>query len=243
MLAVLHVQLPFEMLVVDGASYQLRTYARGEYTVRYDLPSRRFVQPLPGTPNSWAVDAKNAFPATVLTITFQRDQFERTVGAEIDPPLELINSALAWFLDRLKYIANAAQVHTLALPNCLWQLRYLNDDGTDLQRQEGFVRGRGATQFGFSYVLCDPPVWDQLFSLPAEFAPPAWHSLLVDARGALPHLGTAVVLVSTALEVLIAEVLDLLAPTSSIPTEVWSWLNDRGNWQKEPSVEEQYDVL
>lgn len=243
MLAVIRVHVPFELLLVEGATYALRSYSKDGYTVRYDLPVRTAPVAAIGKPNSWEVDTKAAFPANVLTITFQKDHFQRELGSAFDPSSEIINATLGWFLDRLKFIAKAHQVHSLEFPNCLWQLRYLNDDGTELPKVEGFVRGRGTTHFGFSYVLCDPPVWDQLFSLPIEFEPPAWHALLVDARGALPHVGTAVVLAATALEVLIASVLEKLAPTSAVPPLIWTWINDRGNWQKEPSVEEQFDIL
>ena len=98
-------------------------------------------------------------------------------------------------------------------------------------------------QFSWSFISCDPKLWDLLHSLPDDFAAPAWSTLLIDARGALPHVGTAVVLAATALEVLIAELLTKLAAQSTLPKKLWSWVNDRGDWQKEPSVDEQYSVL
>lgn len=82
-----------------------------------------------------------------------------------------------------------------------------------------------------------------MFMLPEELEIPGWYTLLIDSRGALPHVGTALVLAATALEVFISDLLNKLARDSTIPVEMWDWINDRGNWQKEPSVEEQYDVL
>ena len=90
---------------------------------------------------------------------------------------------------------------------------------------------------------CDPALWDLIFTLPEGFEPPAWQAILIDARGALPHVGTALVLAATALEIFIAELLNELVKKTQVPAELWDWINDRGNWQKEPSVEEQYDVL
>ena len=147
------------------------------------------------------------------------------------------------YLSRLKYVARAPQVHLIKLPECPWSLEYLCDDGTELPQEAGLVRRRGALNFSFPYIACDPALWDHIHSLPPEFEPPAWHTLLVDSRGVLPHVGTAVVLAATALEVLIADVLNHLFDMSEIPEPLWSWINDRSDWQKEPSVEEQYSVL
>jgi len=88
------------------------------------------------------------------------------------------------------------------------------------------------------------PVWKDANELPPNYQPPPWEELLLDAQSDLPRVGPAVVLAATALEVFIAHVLDELAPRSSVPTPLWSWLNDRDdNHLRQPSVEEQYDKL
>jgi len=74
-------------------------------------------------------------------------------------------------------------------------------------------------------------------------AAPRWHDLLLDAAGALPKIGTALVLAATSLEVFIADILDGLAQGSQLPGALWNWLNHRGDWQKDPSTEEQFDFL
>jgi hypothetical protein len=57
-------------------------------------------------------------------------------------------------------------------------------------------------------------------------------------------VGPAIVLAATALEVLVAHVLDDLAARSSVPADLWTWINDRDNdHYRQPSVEEQYDTL
>jgi hypothetical protein len=83
-----------------------------------------------------------------------------------------------------------------------------------------------------------------MFSLPATFEPPAWHTLLLDAQAALPHVGTAVVLAATALEVFIADLLNLLAKESAAPKPLWDWIVDRDDdFFKQPTVSEQFDTL
>jgi hypothetical protein len=51
-------------------------------------------------------------------------------------------------------------------------------------------------------------------------------------------------LAATSLETLIADALDKLsAGASPVPQSLWMWINDRGDYRKEPSVLEQYDAL
>ncbi len=119
----------------------------------------------------------------------------------------------------------------------------MTDERTELKKEDGLIRGRGTAQFSFTYIACDPALWNHIFSLPHEFEAPPWHTLLVDSRGALPHVGTAVVLAATALEVFISDVLNKIAGESTLPEGLWGWITDRGDWQKEPSVEEQYSIL
>jgi hypothetical protein len=65
----------------------------------------------------------------------------------------------------------------------------------------------------------------------------------LDSRAAFPHLGTVVVLAATALEVFIANLLDTLVKETDVPERLWSWMNKRGKFDQEPSVEEQFDTL
>jgi len=66
---------------------------------------------------------------------------------------------------------------------------------------------------------------------------------LLDAQADLPRVGPAVVLAATALEVFISNTLDGLVQRSSLPKELWSWINQRGDYLREPTVEEQFDAL
>jgi hypothetical protein len=95
----------------------------------------------------------------------------------------------------------------------------------------------------FSFVAQTPEIFEQIHTLDPDWEPPRWHDLLLDAEGALPKVGTAVVLAATALEVLIADTLEALAKKSPVPPALWEWINKRGDWMKDPSTDEQFDFL
>jgi len=58
----------------------------------------------------------------------------------------------------------------------------------------------------------------------------------------MPNIGAAITLTATALEVCIAHVLDRLVTTTTVPEEMWKWINERDHL-KQPSTEEQFDQL
>ena len=243
MLAKLQIVVPFELTLPLGDQYNLYGYEEDGYRIFIDVPSASG-KPRPlDAPEHVEINGKAALHADVITITFQKKTFERRIELPVDPPEALIQKALSSFIGRLKYASKAPQIKPIEFRGSQWHIQYLNDNGTELEQAEGYIRGRWAHNFSFSYIGCDPALWDLIFSLPEEFEAPGWHTLLVDSRGALPHIGTALVLAATALEIFIAELLDRLVKEGPVPLELWDWINDRGNWQKEPSVDEQYDIL
>lgn len=137
----------------------------------------------------------------------------------------------------------AAQVHVPELSKLSYRLRYLNDDGTELPEEPALRRGAGKIGFTWSLVGLTQTVWENAHSLPPEFIVPVWETLRLDAVAALPNVGTAVVLAATALEVFIAQVLNQLAAKSTLSGDLWNWLSDRGNFLKDPGVDEQFDIL
>jgi hypothetical protein len=82
-----------------------------------------------------------------------------------------------------------------------------------------------------------------VYALEPDWTAPVWDDILLDATNALPKIGTAVVLAATALEVFIADVLERLSAKGDVPPDIWQWINDRDNWLKDPSTEEQFDML
>jgi hypothetical protein len=215
------------------------------YSVEIEVPTRSGI-PSAVHEHEVFINEKPAFAADVITITFQRDSFNREIKSPIDPPVEFINTVLDNFIERLRYAARASQVTSINFPRGLWTIDYLNDDGSELtpDPEKKLLRRRGSQHLHVSYVACDPNLWAYVFSLPANFQSPAWHSLLLDSRAAMPHVGTAVVLAATALEVFIAGLLDGLVKETVVPEQLWKWIKKRGNdFDKQPSVEEQFDTL
>jgi hypothetical protein len=124
-----------------------------------------------------------------------------------------------------------------------WHLDYLSDDGAELEKTEGLLRGRGSRTFSASWIVCDSQLWEHIHALPPDFAAPEWHILITDAAGALPHVGSAVVLAATALEAFVAQVLDRLAAEDPAKAILWHWINGRENPQNGPTVDEQFSSL
>lgn len=242
MIARLAVASPFPIALPEGATFKVYTYEDEGYQVSLFPPERSDV-PANNVPDSLTMNDAPAFFATALRVDFQRPEFKRTQGGPYDPPDPVIRRALDSFLYRLRYVTRGAQVHLLTWPNVSWRLRYLNDDGSELVEDLALVRGRGVIGFRLSWVGLNPSVWEHIHELPVEFTPPVWDQLRLDAEAALPSVGTTVVLSATCLEVFIAQVLDGLAQKSPLPADLWHWLNDRDAWQKEPSTDEQFDVL
>src|SRR5262249_40224022 len=142
------------------------------------------------------------------------------------------------------FTTRAAHAQPVSFPWSQWRLEYTNDDGSSLEAREGYVRGRGALQYQWSFVGLSREVWDNIFGLPPEFEVPVWDALRLDARAALPKVGTAVVLAATSLEVFISILLDRLASRQNIEQTLWEWIKERdGRWLQQPSVDEQFDVL
>jgi hypothetical protein len=149
-------------------------------------------------------------------------------------------------LDRLRFVTRGFRVKPLDVPHTTWRITYLNNDETELSKEEGLVRGRGAIGFHLHWTAVTSQVWDDIHQLPPDYVSPAWDTLLLDAANLLPEIGPPVVLAATALEVFISYILNELAERSTVPRELWTWINNRGDgigWLREPTVEEQFDML
>ena len=243
MLARLSLPLNFYMAIPRAAPFRVWGYRTGDYEVVMLPPEYTPEQPALA-PASITIDGEPAVLANVLRIDFRKDAFDRQSGTPFDPPTDLMVDAVSFLLSRLRHATQAPQVRLPGLPWHEWQLEYTNDDGTPLQPESGLTRGHGATPLlSVSFVTLTPGVWSNLYDLPADYEPPPWETLLLDAVGELPNVGTAVVLSSTALEVFIATVLNQLAEHRKTPGRLWSWINQRPDYRQEPTVEEQYDVL
>jgi hypothetical protein len=243
MIARLSVLLPFHLTVPDGQQFPVYQAEDSGYGIHFYPPGRSENAPPLTEEEKITIDGVTAFQADALRIDFRKESFDRRAGTHIDPPEDVIDRAINFFLTRLRHVARAGQVRPIRFPLVTWRMRYLNDDESEFKEEAGLVRGRGTKSFSFSFIALTNKIWTDVFSLPPDYEPPPWESLLLDATVEMPSIGPALVLAATALEVFISRVLDRLAPTKVVPPELWHWINERGNRLKEPALEEQYDVL
>jgi len=240
----LTIAVPFNMAVPAGKNISLYTYDDNGYAVTVFPPITLTDQPHAGTkPDALIVNDGPGFFANGLVIQFFKATFDRTIGASVDPPLELVQKAINSFLTRLRYVTRGQMISLVGEHFAPWRIRYLNDDGSELPQQEGYVRGRFEKRLTVSYVAIDESVWHSIFTLPSDFVSPVWDTLRLDALAALPSIGTAIVLASASLEVFIDQTLDALAEKSTVPAELWRWINEREHFLKDPNPHEQFDVL
>jgi hypothetical protein len=67
--------------------------------------------------------------------------------------------------------------------------------------------------------------------------------LLLDAEAQLPDIDAAIALANAALEAFSKWLLDQLASLSTLPEGLWDWMNHRGFFLKDPSVDDRFDPL
>ena len=243
MIARVYIAVPFHIALPEGAQFKVYSYEDEGYLVSVYPPGRSDRPTQGDLPDKLRMSGVPAFFANALRIHFKKDAFERKSGSPLDPPEAVLRRAVDSFLTRLRYVTRGAQIQPLLWPNVSWRLRYLTDDEAELSEEPGEVRGHGTIGFRWSWVGVDPEVWEHVYSLPRDFIPPVWDDLRLNALAALPGVGTAVVLAASCLEVFIANILDGLAKLSSVPPDLWHWLNERGDWLREPTTEEQFDAL
>lgn len=243
MIARLHILVPFNMVVPDSATFPLASYRDDGYQVTFHPPARSDLFLTQEVPVDLRLDDQRAFVANALRIDFQKETFDRREGAPLDPPEPVIRRALDFLLTRLRYVTRNHQVTAPNFPGTSYRLEYLDDKGTKLEPTKGLNRARGARGFSLSAVPVTSGIWQDTFVLLPDWTPPPWHDLLIEATGALPKVGMAVVLASTALEVFVTHTLDELAKRGDVPGDVWDWINDRDNRLNDPSTEEQFDLL
>lgn len=240
MIARIYIRLPFSLTIPEGETFTVWEYELDDCSVTV-YPPVISSSSLPDGQEILIDDVKS-IQADVLWIDFCREVFDRSVEAKCDPSYEVIGAAANNFIERLRYVTKAANVKPIDFPNVSWSLSYLNDNEEKLPVEEGLVRGRGARAFSFSWTPLNREVWDDIHKLEPDWKPPAWQTLLLDANASLPEVGPALVLAATALEVFIAQTLDVLAAEHEIPAEIWEWIKNR-DWMKKPSIEEQFDFL
>ncbi|WP_342315402.1 hypothetical protein [Lysobacter sp. FW306-1B-D06B] len=239
MKAQLLIRLSKPVVVPTGAQFVVPTMSTGGYTFTVFPPVRTEIAPTLPFPHV-ALDGKPAFYADGLRLEVHRDSFDRRVDVW-DPPLEILKEVVTELVERLRFATKSFSISPVRFPECDWHLSYRNDDGTDVEESAGLVKGRGVEIHEFGYAVVDGEAWRVAFALPNDFQPPSWHTLLLDAIGALPHIGSAVVLAAVGLETFITETLNALAKRQAVNPELWDWISEPA--KPKASVEHRYTTL
>lgn len=204
---------------------------------------------IPQSTNRVTFNGLNTIPTNALKIDFFKPQFSRTPGMEgddIDPPLSLCFTIANSFIGRLRLLNRGSHVKPLLQRKALWRIDYLSDNEEILPIDPALIRTTLKKHVSFTACCINKNLWENIESLPNNFTAPLWDVLILDARNLLPEVGPAMVVASAAIETFIAWCLDQLqlSETSSVPTDLWNWINDRSNdFYKQPSVDERCDIL
>lgn len=218
-----------------------------------DVAAREILEQLgPASPpkvsQSVYMDGIPTVHANTLQIDFHRDDFDRRVAAvrpdhSEDPLIRLAFELVNGLLTSIRSVTKAGHIKPLGILGSNWRLDYLTDDCQELQHEADKIRRKFGSSFGWRICGINEEVWSKAHTLSSTYRPSNWESLILDAEALLPDVGPALVLAAAALETLISVTLNHLASLANLPSGLWEWINDRGDYRKEPSVEEQFDVL
>src|SRR5205814_156284 len=157
------------------------------------------------------MDGAPTIPADLLLIEFSADTFDRRprTGLTDGEPsaTKIVDIANAW-LARFRVLSRGSNVLPLRVDGTNWVIDYMSDDGEPRADRKGLQRRQMGIAYRFRLVGLDLGAWEDTWTLPADYAPPVWDVLLLDAQSLLPAVGPAIVLAYSALEVFISEALD-----------------------------------
>jgi hypothetical protein len=190
------------------------------------------------------VDDYPTYACDLLQVDVKRAEFDRSERADRTELVELGFSIINAWLSRVRVIAGVAWVRPLVQSECSWELAYLNDDGSDLERLEGlFRRVRGVFVSSGPVFALKLESWQELNAKAANYIPLTWDTLILDAYRLFPDPGPVVVLAMTAIETRIGTALDVLA-SKAVPLDVWEWFTSgRRDKTKLPTVQEELDPI
>ena len=199
------------------------------------------------------MDGVPTIQANLLQIDFTKPEFDRrrltrpVVIDEFeqhgDPSMQLAFAVANSFMARVRAVTRASQIRRISPRMTFWRLDYLTDSEEQLPLNPALFRRRQGAPFSFRVTGINEHIWTKTQALPPNFELPTWETLLLDSEALLPEVGPAIVLAYAALETFITWALDVLAPTVAMPNGLWGWINNRGDWYKDPSVSEQFDRL
>jgi hypothetical protein len=263
--------LPYTFSVKNGSTFSFQEFKREGYiirlfppqqcavdTARFDVSKGASVDELADqirparsleANKHVLLDGLPSIDANLILIEFHGREFRRSKDAidftRIDPPIVEALEIANLFLVRYRFLVRDCGITPISVDDVSWRLDYLSDDGKPLPKdpKNEMVNRLQGTPGCFVCHGLDPTLWNTILTLKEDFRPPAWYMLLLDAENQLPDINAAIVLAAAALETFISETLQSLAARSSLPPDLWKWINERDFWLKNPSTADQFDVL
>src|SRR5262245_48800296 len=184
MIAQLFVLAPFTLSVPQATEFALYQFDADGYKVVVFPPKRRTENIKDNESLFVKIDGTAAVQGDVIHIDFIKPDFDRRADnpdperLHCDPPLELIQAVLDSYILRLRHVTRAAAIRPFSFQFARWKLRYLNDDGSELEKREGLARGRSALTYVTALTMAR---WNDIHSLPVDYEPPPWDALVLDA--------------------------------------------------------------
>jgi hypothetical protein len=263
--------LPYTFSLKNGSSFPFQEFKREKYTIRllppqqckvditqFDVAKGASVDELADqirpaqlleANNHVLLDGLPSINANLILVEFHGEKFRRSKDTidftDIDPPITEALEIANLFLIRYRSLVRDSGITPISIEDVIWRLDYLNDDGNLVPRDptNEMVNRLQGTPGSFVCHGLDRALWNAIFALNEAYYPPAWYMLLLDGENQLPDINAAIVLVAAALETFISETLQSLAGRSSLPQDLWKWINERDFWLKNPSTVDQFDVL
>ena len=258
MIARFFVHLPYDLFITEEKEWpavelivddhRVRIYAPTFYAERPEATGSVLRQmnvqfKPPSFTENLVVNGKKVAQVNVLVLDFVKPEFDRSEGTPPDPSPELVFEVANEYLARIRVYSRVFQIKPVVVNEDGWRLRYLTDDGQELEIEQGKLRGRGGFTSTVGVAAVTPEVVQMVGDRWQSAEPYAWDRLLLDARALLPDVGSAIVIASAALETFIAWALNILHEGQPLPNGLWKWINNREHWTKEPSVSEEFDAL
>jgi len=195
------------------------------------------------------VNGQPTIRANAIQIDVFKSEFDRTASNDgtfsDDPPIDMLVELTQSMLHRLRSVGRGHPIHPIAKEGNLWRLEFLTDAGDKLQDEKGKMRARASSHLQIVVAGLTDSIWNAAMSLPLTLRTKDWETLLLDAESHLPDEIPAITLAAAALETLIGYSLSVLAPTTGISGELWSFIIDRGrrDYRNEVGVREKYDEM
>jgi len=185
----------------------------------------------------------NAIIVDFIKPELNRNRNDEGEPDETEPPTEMVFGIINSFLSTLRVIAQIKIIKPIESNRVYWRMDYMTDDGLFFSEEEGKIRAKFVTGFEWITHSIIEPVWEKTKEVFPDYRINHWDQLILDAHKVLPEVGASIVLANTALETFIKAALDGLATENDYPEVLWNWLYDRNPLLKNPSTDEQFDVL